>query len=416
MILRKRQSKSNNNPCNPCSRMASSRRRGERRIAAMGDRNKSGNDENDDGKETKAARENVKTEAINGRIEMRERDLSNPVSLKVLHSVLHNTPSVTALDLSWTNLGDENAATLCGMLEESTSLKELFLCGNGLGDSSTDYLESLLRNNKSIVKFHLGANTLGKEAVANLAGGLRNQEYLQELDLWNCSMGDEATAELLKNVPDAKALRVLRLNLNQLGPLSLRAATELLQVPTALEVLNLDSNPNLFGRQNEDEVAFIDTLAQNKTLRWLGIPYTGITDFSASLTFEALTRNQTLEYIDIGYNEIFKDGYGTMVKCIPQMKSLKHLRTHARAQLVSADVLSKAVEQNTSLQQFTSICVGCSKLWASLRRNQVLSRANEFVCNEESPRSALPLAIEKLASEKDGGASAVFQLLECYFR
>jgi hypothetical protein len=139
-------------------------------------------------------------------------------------------------------------------------------------------------------------------------------------------------------------------------------------------------------------------------------------DFTASLIFQALTKNTHLEYIDVGYNDIDKDGYAVMVDCIPEMKALKFLRTHARAQLVSVEVVTTAIEKNTSLHQFTSICVGGNRLWASLRRNQVMARANAFLRNDETPLNALPNAIEKLAAENDGGVAATFQLLQCYIR
>ena len=337
-------------------------------------------------------------------------------ALNLLRAILRDSPSVSALDLSWVGLGDENARTLFRSLQNSRYVKELVLCGNEVGKTSSDYLGEFLRKNKSVVKLHMGSNALCQDAAESLARGLRENTTIEELDLWNCSLGDDAGAKLIESAQYAKSLKVLRLNMNKLGQRSLEAAARMLQVPTALQVLNLDSNPLLFGRKDETEKEFVSALANNQNLLSLGIPYTGVTDFSAKLIFDCLTINTTLEYLDVGYNEICKDGYDVMVECIPKMKTLKHLRTHARAQLVTADDLSNAIEQNTSLHQFTSICVGCNKVWACLRRNQVVSRANKFLSSEDTPLAALPKAIHRLAAEKDGGTTATFKLLERYFR
>eukprot|EP00977_Amphora_coffeiformis_P012732 scaffold3224_cov158-Amphora_coffeaeformis.AAC.21 len=350
------------------------------------------------------------------RLELRGLHLSKYDVVNLLRANLKESPRVGTLDLSWVGLGDENAAVLCRSLQVSRLVKELILCGNDLGQNSSDYLGTFLRKNKSVVKLHLGSNSLGKEAARSLAEGLRENTTLEELDLWNCSLGDEAGALILESAKYAKNLKVLRLNMNRLGSVSLETASQLLDTPTALEVLNLDSNPRLFGRNDETEKKFVRTLVTNTNLRSLGMPYTGASDFTAKLVFQALTTNTCLEYLDIGYNDIFKEGYDMMVECIPKMKTLKHLRTHARAQLVSAEALSKAIEQNTTLQQFTSICVGCNKVWASLRRNQVMSRVNKFLSDEETPVSLLPEAMHKVAEEKEYGASATFQMLERYFR
>ena len=358
----------------------------------------------------------VQKTPANTRIELRGCNVTKCDALNVLRVLLRESPRVGALDLSWVGLGDENAAALCRSLKDSKYIKELILCGNDLGENTSDYLADFLRENKSVVKLHLGSNNIGKEAAKSLAEGLRENTTLEELDLWNCNVGDEAGALILESVKYAKSLKVLRLNMNRLGKVSLEAATQLLDFPTALEVLNLDSNPQLFGRNDVTEEKFVKALAANSNLRALGMPYTGASDFSAKLVFQAMTTNTCLEYLDIGYNDIFKEGYDTMVECIPKMKTLKHLRTHARAQLVSAEALSKAIEQNTSLQQFTSICVGCNKVWASLRRNQVMSRANKFLYHEETPVSLLPKAIHKMVEEKDSGVTATFQMLERFFR
>lgn len=355
-----------------------------------------------------------KTPSSLTRIELRDCQLFHSGSVSLLKSILRSSPRVDAVDLSWMGLGDEAAADLFQSLQHSTTVRELILCGNDLGESA-GYLGDFLRVNKSVVKLHLGSNRLTPSAAQSLARGLRENTTLQELDLWNCNLGDESGAEIIEAVRHAKSLKLLRLNMNKLTRSSLEAVVRLLETPTALETLNLDSNPHLFGRNDAMEDDFVHALELNKNLRSLGVPYTGINDYTAELFFQALTTNVTLEYLDVGYNEIFKDGYKRMLECIPNMKVIQHLRTHARAQLITAAGLHDAIDQNTSLQQFTSICVGCKKVWASLKRNRLLARAKSIV-SSDSPLSLLPQAMSRLGSEKDGGASATFHLLERYFR
>lgn len=352
------------------------------------------------------------------KIDMRGCDVSKTDAVSLVRKILRDSPCVAALDLSWISLGDPRASSLCEAIQNSGSVRELVLSGNDLGSGdNSSYLGDFLRTNSSVEKLYLGNNALCMTTVEGIARGLRENSTLQELDLWNCCIGDEAGAKILESARYSKSLKVLRLNMNRLGKRSLLAATRLLETPTALTVLNLDSNPHLFGRNDMSEEAFTRALEMNRNLLSLGVPYTGVTDYSAKLFFEAVTINDHLEYLDVGYNEIQKEGYSKMLETIPKMKTLKHLRTHARAQLVSSDALSRAMEKNTSLHHFTSICVGCNKVWSSLRRNQVLSRANRYVMAEtDTPLSLLPKAMHKLASEKEGGTTATFVMLERYFR
>jgi hypothetical protein len=279
-------------------------------------------------------------------------------------------------------------------------------------------------------ELHLGSNTLlGMHCALSLANGLSHPHgcSLVELDLWCCRLGDDAGAVLIRNGVcqnkiqnnntdnnnnnnNSSALQVLRLNLNDLSYKSCQALTEMLAVNQTLQVLNLDSNDQLFScssskrksnineGDNADDydekthqamgLAFAQVLGKkNSGLRHLGLPNTGMTDAIAVAMFQNLEHNDTLLYLDIGYNNaIDRAGYVQMIESIPKFVTLQYLRTHARSQIMNVpQLVSTSLRLNTSLIRLTYICVGSvhdqNTMDDYFRRNLCLLQARALVRN-----------------------------------
>ena len=353
---------------------------------------------------------------VSTRIQLRGSTFERSDAVRLNKMIRGRSSKVTVVDLSWADFGDEKTADLlCQALRNAQSMKELILYGNELGNGY-NYLSNVLQTNKSLVKLRLGSNSFTKDVASSLAKGLSENKMLEELDLWNCNLGDDAGTEILKGAKYANGLKALRLSLNKLGPHSLNATCELVAKATALTTLNLDSNPNLFGKSKAANERFAQVLAENRNLLSLSLPNTGIDNHTASVIFQAMTRNDHLKYLDICFNEaVTEDGYTAMVEYIPKIKSLEHLRTQACSKFIKTAPFVHAIERNTSLLQFTYICDGCDETVSScLQRNRVLSRAQRLLRDEEettTPLSLFPKAISRLAKHENGGASAIFELL-----
>jgi hypothetical protein len=390
----------------------------------------------------------------------------NSIIMKRLRQVFSVHKMLQTVDFSWNHLGHNGNAGLVQVLQaimgpptgnseessSSSSIQQLFLYGNDIcdtpdlkvlgdliiGKKKNEIADAATANESAATtdtastapsggiggysglrELHLGSNTLlGMHCARALARGLSHPTQLGgcslvELDLWCCRLGDDAGAVLIRDgVSKNNSVEVLRLNLNDLSYKSCRAMTEMLAVNQTLQVLNLDSNDQLFSccsnkrkKSNSDNdhggdaddvydaqahhaigLGFAQVLGKKNTgLRHLGLPNTGITDAIAVAMFQNLEPNDTLHYLDIGYNnDIDSTGYAQMIESMPKLQCLQYLRTHARSQIMNVPQLVKhALRLNTSLLRLTYICVGSAhdqnQMDDYFKRNTSLLRARALV-------------------------------------
>ena len=168
---------------------------------------------------------------------------NNPLGhgISELAKHLYSVPHLKKLDLSRTQIGEEEVTALAHNLKNVTQLSELALSNNPLGHGvselakhlhSVPYLEELCLNNTQ----------MGEEEVTALALSLKNVTQLNKLHLLNNPLG-HGVSELAKHLHNVPHLNELHLNDTQMGEDEVTAlAHVLIYVPNWME-LSLKRNP-----------------------------------------------------------------------------------------------------------------------------------------------------------------------------
>ena len=96
---------------------------------------------------------------------------------KALNDLENN--SITRLDLSYNNIGDEGARTLADTLLKNTSLTSLDLRYNKIGDIGAKAFADALLKNTSLTSLYLGGNNDIRSTLTNICTQIikRNEQY-----------------------------------------------------------------------------------------------------------------------------------------------------------------------------------------------------------------------------------------------
>lgn len=194
-----------------------------------------------------------------------------------LCDLLRCLPNVTALDLSFSCLGDDAARILAAHLAHSAlPLAELNLAHNSIGHQGAAALAAALRTNSTLTKLSLAHNAGAGAAAPQLAaclaahsappsslvtrrkakhgaaiattaaattGGGCSACVLQVLDLRQTGIDDAGVAALAKALPRARALRHLSLQGNSISGVGIIKLAAALPQATTLQRLNVLYNP-----------------------------------------------------------------------------------------------------------------------------------------------------------------------------
>lgn len=86
----------------------------------------------------------------------------------LLASAILDNDSLTLIDLSGNNIGDEGVEDLCKVIPYNKTLTQLNMADNKLGDLSASELAGSLVDNTSLVHINLSGNFIGDEGAMNL--------------------------------------------------------------------------------------------------------------------------------------------------------------------------------------------------------------------------------------------------------
>ncbi|ANC43423.1 hypothetical protein A6P55_03270 [Pandoraea pnomenusa] len=227
------------------------------------------------------------------RLIMSRRTEAEAVITSAGAKVLAKHPSLTWLDLSVNNIGDEGAQALAG----STTLTELNLTKNNIGaegakafarNTTFTVLDLGVNRKPSLTWLDLSFNNIEDEGAQALAGSTT----LTGLNLMNNNIGAEGAKAFARNT----TLTMLGLGVNRIGDDGAKA----LAGNTTLTSLKL------WFSSIGDEGA--KALAENTTLTSLNLALNIIGDEGA----KALAKNTTLTSLDLRMNSIGDDGQSAL--------------------------------------------------------------------------------------------------------
>lgn len=235
--------------------------------------------------------------------------------------ILTDNRSITSLDLSKSNIGNEGAAAICSALARHPALTSLSLSGNQI-NGPLDSLQALLTTCRSLKVLSLSKNRLGDDGAKALFSYLDVSASLQSLDISDNGIerpGAQAFGEALLKT---KGLRIVNFSKNSIfndGCQAICSALERNKTVTTLELS--DSNVSLEGSR-----ALAKMLLENSTISKLVFTKQNLKRTEGTRPIaEALQDNETILDLDLSDNHIGSEGAALIIDALAVNKVLSRL-------------------------------------------------------------------------------------------
>ena len=190
--------------------------------------------------------------------------------LGAMAQVLASRPSITTIDMTDSNIGDEGVAAVANALEGKTSVTALGLSGNKISDLGASHIARLLASQGGgLVSLFLRNNAIGHDGARQLAHALRTNGRLAKLNLKNNALGPDGARELAAMLPLNSTLTELNVWDNDFGPAGTEAVAAALAMGEAVAVQDLDVGCNHVG--DAGVTALAAALGCNSTLTRLSL-------------------------------------------------------------------------------------------------------------------------------------------------
>ena len=247
-------------------------------------------------------------------------DLSDSSSgvVNAVGECLKYNSTLTSLDLTGNEIGDDGAAVLGECLQSNTSLKKLSLDYNGIGADGAAALGECLKYNTSLKKLYLNYSRIDDDSAAVLGECLKHNTSLTRFDLNNNEIGGDGAVALGGCLKYNTSLTKLYLHDNNIGDDGAAGLGECLKYNTSLTSLDFSNN----GIGNDGAAALGECLKYNTSLTKLDLDDNSIGDDGAAALGECLKYNTSLTTLDLRRNEIGDAGAAALVvaqECNPSL-------------------------------------------------------------------------------------------------
>lgn len=227
--------------------------------------------------------------------------------VKPLTDILQSNHTLQSLNLKQSALDDECAKELAIVLQAGCTLQDLDLEFTPLGDSGIECIASALKTNSNLRRLNIGHTYFGKDGAKHLSDALKENKGLQELHLHdNDHLYSAAIPLLVEFLKTNKTLKVLNLsNIDGLKP-GLRAVPPGSRELTSIEYLT-------------------SALKENQTLQELNLCFNEINVFGASSIAEVLKTNRSLTRLNCSMNCFGDEGAKHLAIALHENRTLQHL-------------------------------------------------------------------------------------------
>ena len=203
-----------------------------------------------------------------------------------------------------------NLKPLAEAMLKNTNIKEIRLTQMDLGEEMTP-LFSVLENNSQLTRLILDKNKL-VSIMPKMIHSISTMSNLIELSLIRNKINDDFGEQLINTLSTYnRCLQMLYLNINSIGIKTCQEISKFLLLDECqLTILELQSN------QIDDECLqeLIAGMKVNQTLSYLEIGYNKINTISGILLGEYLKTNTTLSTLNIKQNYLFNEGCGKILE------------------------------------------------------------------------------------------------------
>ena len=238
--------------------------------------------------------------------------------VKALADALRVNKSVTKVDLYNNKFGDEGLKALADALRVNKSVTEVNLRGNNFGDEGLKALANAFQVNKSVTQVKLGANKFGDEGVKALAEALRVNKTVTKVDLYNNKFGDEGLKALADALRVNKSVTKVDLYNNKFGDEGLKALASTMEVNETITEVELDMEEDELtnkGRKamedikrfcRRNKVQLVCQSCRSQSITEVNLSRRNLGDEEVKALADALRVNKSVTKVDL-YNNKFGD-------------------------------------------------------------------------------------------------------------
>ena len=243
----------------------------------------------------------------------------NPLGhgISVLAKHLHSVPHLQVLLLESTQMGEEEVSALAHSLQNVTQLSELRLSNNALGHGIFELAKHLF-SVPHLKELDLSATQMGEEEITALARSLKYVTQLSKLDLLNNPLGHRIS-ELAKQLHNVPHLEKLCLQNTQMDEEEVTALAHSLKNVTQLSELHLSNNP--LGHGISEFTKHLHNVPHLKKLHLDGTQM-GVEEVTALA--HRLVNVPELKFLSLGNNPLGR-GVTKLIRCLrnsPQLSDL----------------------------------------------------------------------------------------------
>jgi len=158
-----------------------------------------------------------------------------------------------SVDLSWKDIGDDEARSIAVAVRDTTTLKSISLYHNSIGTDGAEAIAAALSENTTVESLGLGSNRIGDDGAKSMASALERNATLRELYIGNNAIGDDGAKALSASLKKNATLTKLNLYDNSMGDDSARSIRDaLINDNKALKNISL--------RENDIDDALLDEI------------------------------------------------------------------------------------------------------------------------------------------------------------
>lgn len=283
------------------------------------------------------------------------RFLHSPAPDSQFHSLLDYFSLVADVaSLIYNGFLVEGTRELADVLSVNYTLLTLNYQFNNIGDEGCGLLAEALRINTSLTSLNLSNNNIGPRGVRSLADMLRFNTSLETLLLQYNTLGDPG-ARLLAEVLALGHVRLREIDVagNGICEQGARDLAEALTLNQSLQFLGYSDNKPLNAGVCQMAVALHD----NVVLRALDLHGCGLSDTGAAALGDALRFNGTLTGLSLDSNDIADDGLMALAEGLrTKVTALRHLDLrHNRFGERGTVAVADALRFNNSLKQLLGV-------------------------------------------------------------
>ena len=148
-------------------------------------------------------------------VDLPNESITNVIS-SMIASILMQNKTVTKLNLSSNQIGDDGIKKIANALGVNNTLQNLDVSKNGIGNQGVESLANALIVNKTLKNLNVSNNKIGDQGVESLANALKENQTLTSIDLGSNLIGDVGAGALVEALPDNDTLKTLILTDNDI--------------------------------------------------------------------------------------------------------------------------------------------------------------------------------------------------------